>query len=406
MRRDVTTVRRWEKREGAARPRARPRQDRIGLRFPDRSRRLGAQFSSLALGAENVQEVPAPGPSSSSRWRCQERRAETSGPLDFDCIRSSSGRRCSFILFLQPWESSSQNPLANARFLQLTDFSGIEQAATLSRDGKFVAFLSDRDGRMDVWVTQVGTGQFYNLGVGGTGELVNPSLRTLGFSPDGTLVTFWARGSTSIDESAPTSAFGRHQFSADRRRPYLDGSSRIRFVRRRRPSRLPHARTWRSHVRERFPARRRQRAKSSTSPPGLHSHFLAVVSGSSNSSISSRVQCPTAWISGASCPTGGSLPPVTNHDSTVKSSCFSGRANADVPRDRIGRVQAHGCSASTSRTPHPTPCKQRNRQIHVACREFRRPASGGNTGKSEGHALAIAHERCWRRDVWRPGGSR
>ena len=45
----------------------------------------------------------------------------------------------------------------------LTDFDGTEQAAAISRDGRFVAFLSDRDGRMDVWVTQVGTGQFHNL---------------------------------------------------------------------------------------------------------------------------------------------------------------------------------------------------------------------------------------------------
>ena len=47
---------------------------------------------------------------------------------------------------------------------------------------------------MDVWVTQVGTGQFYNLTRGRVQELVNPSVRTLGFSPDGALVTFWARG--------------------------------------------------------------------------------------------------------------------------------------------------------------------------------------------------------------------
>jgi Tol biopolymer transport system component len=86
------------------------------------------------------------------------------------------------------------SPLADARFQQLTDFDGIEQAAAISRDGKFVAFQSDRDGRMDVWVTQVGSGQFFNLTRGGAPELVNPSIRALGFSPDGTLVTFWARG--------------------------------------------------------------------------------------------------------------------------------------------------------------------------------------------------------------------
>jgi Tol biopolymer transport system component len=89
----------------------------------------------------------------------------------------------------QPW----QNPLAEARFLQLTDFDGVEQAAAISRDGRSVAFQSDRDGRMDVWVTQVGTGQFSNVTRGSAPEIVNPSLRVLGFSPDGTMVTYWGR---------------------------------------------------------------------------------------------------------------------------------------------------------------------------------------------------------------------
>ena len=86
-----------------------------------------------------------------------------------------------------------RNPIADARFQTVTDFEGVEQAAAVSRDGHFVAFLSDRDGQMDVWVTQVGSGQFHNLTRGGAPELVNPSVRTLGFSPDGSQVTFWAR---------------------------------------------------------------------------------------------------------------------------------------------------------------------------------------------------------------------
>src|SRR5919206_542751 len=81
-----------------------------------------------------------------------------------------------------------------ARNRNLTVGQPSEQAAAISRDGRFVAFLSDRDGRTDVWVTQVGAGQFYNLTRGRVRELVNPSVRMLGFSPDGALVTFWARG--------------------------------------------------------------------------------------------------------------------------------------------------------------------------------------------------------------------
>jgi Tol biopolymer transport system component/DNA-binding winged helix-turn-helix (wHTH) protein len=85
------------------------------------------------------------------------------------------------------------NPLANAKFTRLTDFSGKEQAAAISRDGKFVAFLSDRDGPMDVWLTEIGTNRYRNLTKGQFRQLRNPEIRSVAFSPDGALVTFWTR---------------------------------------------------------------------------------------------------------------------------------------------------------------------------------------------------------------------
>ena len=97
------------------------------------------------------------------------------------------------ILWFQRTEYFWRNPIADARFQTVTEFDGVQQAAAVSRDGHFVAFLSDRDGQMDVWVTQVGSGQFHNLTRGSAPELVNPSVRSLGFSPDGSLVTFWIR---------------------------------------------------------------------------------------------------------------------------------------------------------------------------------------------------------------------
>ncbi len=114
-----------------------------------------------------------------------------------------------------------RNPIADARFQTVTDFDGVAQAAAVSRDGSLVAFLSDRDGQMDVWLTQVGSGQFHNLTRGSAPELVNPSVRTLGFSPDGSLVTFWVRkkdGSSSGDIgiwAVPT--------LGGQPKPYLDG---------------------------------------------------------------------------------------------------------------------------------------------------------------------------------------
>jgi Tol biopolymer transport system component len=124
-------------------------------------------------------------------------------------------------VWFQRTEYFWRSPIATARFQTVTDFDGMEQAAAVSRDGHFVAFLSDRDGQMDVWVTQVGSGQFHNLTRGSAPELVNPSVRTLGFSPDGSLVTFWVRrqdGSSSGNISiwaVPT--------LGGQSKPYLEG---------------------------------------------------------------------------------------------------------------------------------------------------------------------------------------
>ena len=55
------------------------------------------------------------------------------------------------------------DPLARATVLRLTDFAGTEQAAAISRDGRFAAFLAARDGRLDVWLTEIGTNRYRNL---------------------------------------------------------------------------------------------------------------------------------------------------------------------------------------------------------------------------------------------------
>jgi Tol biopolymer transport system component len=84
-----------------------------------------------------------------------------------------------------------ENPLANARFTRLTDWQGTEALAEISPDGRFVAFLADRDGQFDIWLSQVGTGEFRNL----TADIppMNPPgvvLRNFGFSGDGAEIWF------------------------------------------------------------------------------------------------------------------------------------------------------------------------------------------------------------------------
>jgi Tol biopolymer transport system component len=96
-------------------------------------------------------------------------------------------------LWLQQTEQLWRSPIADARYQMITDFDGVAPAAAVSRDGHLVAFLSDQDGPMDVWVTQVGSGQFHNLTRGSATDTLISELRTPGFSPDGSLVTYWDR---------------------------------------------------------------------------------------------------------------------------------------------------------------------------------------------------------------------
>jgi Tol biopolymer transport system component len=81
------------------------------------------------------------------------------------------------------------NPLASAKFTRLTDFEGVERDAAISPDGRFVTFLSNRSGPLDVWVTQVGTGSAVNLTQGKAPNL-DALVSALGFGADGSQVWF------------------------------------------------------------------------------------------------------------------------------------------------------------------------------------------------------------------------
>jgi Tol biopolymer transport system component len=200
--RDMTTVQRWEKREGM--PVHRHLHDKRGSVYASRaeldawvcSRNLpAAQESGNTTSLSNSPALP-PRP---VFWMSFIGKKSL---LTLTVVVAALGIVA--LLWLQKTDYFWRNPIADARFQAITDFDETEQAATVSRDGHFVAFLSDRDGPMDVWVTQVGSGQFHNLTHGSASELVNPSVRTLGFSPDGSLVTFWIRkqgGPTGADIS-------------------------------------------------------------------------------------------------------------------------------------------------------------------------------------------------------------
>ena len=83
-----------------------------------------------------------------------------------------------------------QNPLADARPVRLTDFEGEEVDAAISPDGKFMVFLSNRDGPLDVFVSQIGSGAFTNLTKGDFRPPTWAMVRQTGFSGDGEQVWF------------------------------------------------------------------------------------------------------------------------------------------------------------------------------------------------------------------------
>ena len=176
LRRDVSTVQRWEKREG----------------MPVHRHVHEKQGSVSAVRAEL------------DAW-LRGRRIQ----LTLDPPRRGGG------------DAFQQNPIEDAEFTPVTDFDGAPHAAAISRDGKLVAFLSNLDGRTDVWITQIGAGRFYNLTRGAAPDLVNHDIRPLSFSPDGAVVFFWARTAGEASNGGRVGIWSVPTLGGEPR-PYLD----------------------------------------------------------------------------------------------------------------------------------------------------------------------------------------
>lgn len=190
LKRDVTTVQRWEKREGM--PVHRHLHDKLGsvhascaeLDAWTRSRALQLpQSNGSDTTTQDLPVIPSSTiPNARFRW---------------SYVALSVGALIALLAGGAFWAQKKdyfwKSPIANARFQAITDFDGPTQSAAVSRDGHLAAFLSDQDGQVDVLVTQIGSGQFHNLTHGSIGQLLNPSIRTVAFSPDSAFVTFWVR---------------------------------------------------------------------------------------------------------------------------------------------------------------------------------------------------------------------
>ncbi|HXC47126.1 MAG TPA: hypothetical protein VNU20_02460 [Candidatus Sulfotelmatobacter sp.] len=219
LNRDVTTVQRWEKREGM--PVHRHLHDKLGSVYAWRAELdAWARGRNLPAAPENGDRALSPGLAAQPTGSAIS-TSKTRWTIVLPLVAVIAALAIGVILWLHRTEYFWRNPIAAARFQTVTDLDGVAQAAAVSRDGHFVAFLSDRDGQMDVWVTQAGSGEFHNLTRGSAPELVNPSVRTMGFTPDGSLVTFWVRkqGSSSGGDisiwAVPT--------LGGQPRPYLEG---------------------------------------------------------------------------------------------------------------------------------------------------------------------------------------
>ncbi len=218
LKRDITTVQRWEKREGM--PVHRHLHDKMGSVYAFQSE-LDAWMHGRSNRASETDSSPgdvaAVRANDAATFRPSSRAFAVAGALGTVAIALTVW----FVRSDHFW----RNPFAGAVYQSVTGFDGRNEAAAVSRDGQFIAFLSDRGGRTDVWVTQVGSGRFHNLTQGLEGEFVNPSIRELGFSPDGSLVTFWLRR-RSAPPGADISIWVVPTLGGEPR-PYLEGAAEV-----------------------------------------------------------------------------------------------------------------------------------------------------------------------------------
>src|ERR1700688_1663126 len=159
LKRDVSTVQRWERRE--AMPVHRHLHDKQGSVFGFRSE-LDAWWESRGTRLSQVGAGESERPA--QILQTAEDASRTTAPRDRPTrlVRLALATGVVLIAGALAWFAAQtgyfwRSPLANAKFTRLLDFAGTEQAAAISRDGKFVAFLGNRDGKVDAWVSEVGS---------------------------------------------------------------------------------------------------------------------------------------------------------------------------------------------------------------------------------------------------------
>jgi Tol biopolymer transport system component/DNA-binding winged helix-turn-helix (wHTH) protein len=167
-------------------------------------------------------------------------------------------------------DSLWRDPLAGAQVVRLTDFEGTEQDAAISRDGRLVAFLSDRDGTFDAWATEVGTHAFRNLTEGRLTDNRNPAVRTVTFSPDGTELLLWARLASASSAAAQVDLWAV-PFGGGALRQYRSGVAEVAWARQ--GTRLIYRTPGPGDPMFLAEPSERVGRQLEVGPPGSHSHF-------------------------------------------------------------------------------------------------------------------------------------
>ncbi len=80
---------------------------------------------------------------------------------------------------------ANPRPFANANTYPFTNWSGVEDEPAFSPDGKRLAFTSDREGNLDIWIRELSNDRAWNLTADSPFRDVSPR-----WSPDGTRIAF------------------------------------------------------------------------------------------------------------------------------------------------------------------------------------------------------------------------
>jgi hypothetical protein len=167
VKRDVTTVQRWERREGM--PVHRHLHDKQGSVYAfcseldawSAGRRTATAQSEEPSNEQAPESGTTPHPAASASLGRPPTRRRLWLPVGFGAALLAAALAAYWLTAERDlfW----RDPLADAKVTQLTDSSETAQAAAISRDGRLVAFTAEGDGQTDAWIIAVGSSQYRNL---------------------------------------------------------------------------------------------------------------------------------------------------------------------------------------------------------------------------------------------------